>query len=173
MAAIPRCHKGESMIKAGHICDYIHVSCICIYIYTHIAICIQMHNLDIVIKTTQRCMWIWHNMTQEDLDNFGHVCWKNVDIFQAALLSSATKVSKELQEKIQASSLPYLGMVNPEIVMIYIHYTSIVRISVMEWPGMDDHRTYTMFYPSTDGFCSGKSWARPWHLPALYQCSIP
>ena len=60
-------------------------------------------------------------MTQEDLDNFGHVCWKNVDIFQAALLSSATKVSKELQEKIQASSLPYLGMVNPEIVMIYIY----------------------------------------------------
>ena len=116
---------------------------------------------------------IWHNMTQEDLDNFGHVCWKNVDIFQAALLSSATKVSKELQEKIQASSLPYLGMVNPEIVMIYIHYTSIVRISVVEWLGMDDHRTYTMFYPSTYGFCSGKSWARSWHLPALYQCSIP
>lgn len=43
-----------------------------------------------------------------------------MDIFQAALLSSATKVSKELQEKIQAS-LPYLEMVNPEIVMIYIY----------------------------------------------------
>ena len=35
MAAVPRCHKGESMIKAGHICDYIHVSCVCIYIYTY------------------------------------------------------------------------------------------------------------------------------------------
>ena len=33
MAAIPRCHKGESMMKAGHISDYIHVSCMYIYIY--------------------------------------------------------------------------------------------------------------------------------------------
>ena len=121
MAAVPRCHKGWIHDQSRtYLWLYTCIMCMYIYIYTHIAICIHMHNLDIVIKTTQRCMWIWHNMTQEDLDNFGHVCWKNVDIFQAALLSSATKVSKELQEKIQASSLPYLGMVNPEIVMIYI-----------------------------------------------------
>lgn len=41
MAAIPRCHKGESMIKAGHIYDYIGIMYIyIIHILQYASICI-------------------------------------------------------------------------------------------------------------------------------------